>query len=141
MDDKLNSGGFRKDIIKFTGFENSKITFIGTPNSGKTNMIFDASIRDKISKQGRCILEDTIKFLKENGISTPITNYERIGENYFPVTYLENGTIYVDYPPKMLKKIKEITDQKLDLEKFSIEISKLRDEYNFKIILPKSPIE
>ena len=139
---KITTGIDKLDNIFKGGFDKSKITFIGFPNSGKSNMmIFDESVRDKITKQGNCIIADTIKFLNENGISTPITNTEKIGDNYFPVTYCENGTIYVDYPPAVLKKIKEISVNAVDLENFSVELTKLREKYNIKIIIPKSPIE
>lgn len=63
-----------------------------------------------------------------------MTRYEKIGDTVFPVTYLDNGIVCIDYPDRLLiEKKNKLSDEQLN--DLSNHLKSLREKYDIKIKL------
>jgi len=103
--------GYLKEWLKTGGIDKTiNIIPSGGLSNGKTSpmMLLDKQIVETLMKPQKCIIDEYLKKLEENGIPTPsITRHECIGGTWFPVTYHDNGMVFVDYLDTFLIKTKK----------------------------------
>lgn len=104
MGNKIKTDIFNLDKIMEGGIPVGKITML----LGESKpMIYNIKDKDAISQSGKCLIDEMIKKMKEEGVDTSsiksgITKMEKIGDNWFPVSYYENGIVLIDYPSRFL---------------------------------------
>jgi hypothetical protein len=106
-------GGIGKSFGMPTGFINSfsgtrksnLVKFLPLENKSKGSHLVVIDDIENIDKLKLIDSMNLINFMKDNLNNEPPkcvkTEYEKIGEVTFPVTYFEDGVIIVDYPNKL----------------------------------------